>query len=208
MMLRQRMRIRAVAYRDAAAPARGTPRRSRMPPLRAWRTSLVAAPPSVTACLAPHALLGDGTPWRHGRVAGRAPGLRRRGSSNHAGAVTATEEPATTVRASGATAVTGPVGEEARSRSVRNPFCGPAERRAMLSLAYGAGISRSSRFPSRACRAVSSGATSRASSSGFVLGGGTSPVEVVFQVCCTTLHARSASLRAATTRSSNVPPYA
>jgi hypothetical protein len=79
-----------------------------VPPLQAWCTSLVAVPPSVTACLAPHALLGDGTPWSRFWTSA---GTDAPGSSNRAGPVKATEEPATMVRASAATALTGPVGE-------------------------------------------------------------------------------------------------
>ena len=48
------------------------------------------------------------------------------GSSVHVGAVKATEEPATMVLASAATALMGPVDEKARYLGVRNTGCGPA----------------------------------------------------------------------------------
>ncbi len=81
---------------------------------------------------------------------------------HHAGSITTSEQRRAT-GASAATAVTeaGGGGRHVGVASAPNGADLPA-RRAMLSLAYGAGISRSSRFPSRACRTVSSGATSRA----------------------------------------------
>ncbi len=54
---------------------------------------------------------------------------RATGRSTHAGPVKATEEPATTVLVSGATAVTRPVGRHAIP-GVRNPGCGPVTWRA------------------------------------------------------------------------------